>query len=345
MFPDNVIFSQKSGAEIRALIDINKYGKIAVLVDENTRQNCYPRIQPSLPFHHLVEVPSGEENKNLTTCQLIWEKMTAHEFDRHSLLIIIGGGVLGDMGGFCAATYKRGIDFILVPTTLLSQVDASVGGKLGIDFKNLKNHIGVFQQPVSTIIDVGFLKTLPVEEIRSGYAEIIKHALINDASLWEELKVHSIEEQDWQSLVPKNVVLKSRITQADPTEKGLRKLLNFGHTIGHALESFLLDTNSKIMHGEAVAAGIIMESWISEKKGMLTRAAFEEIQQLIFCLYGKIKISDDQIDAISLLTLQDKKNKDNKILCVLLEEIGVGKIDCDISLEDVKESLHYYRSN
>ena len=289
MLPDNIFFSTNSGQDIGALCS-GKYTKIAVLVDENTRLACYPRIQSQLPVHQLIEIPSGEQNKTLSSCQLIWEAMTAHEMDRHSVLIIIGGGVLGDMGGFCAATYKRGIAFILVPTTLLSQVDASIGGKLGIDFNHFKNHIGVFQQPASTIVDVSFLKTLSPRELRSGYAEVLKHALIRDSSMWHELKTKSLENQEWDKVVRENVAIKARITEEDPKEKGVRKLLNFGHTIGHAMESHFLK-KEKILHGEGVAAGMVAEAWIAMTKGMLVQNDFEEIKQVIIATYGKILFS------------------------------------------------------
>ncbi len=342
MLPDNILFSTNTGHDIGALCS-GKYTKIAVLVDEHTRLACYPRIQSQLPFHHLIEIPSGEENKTLNSCQLIWEAMTTHEMDRHSLLIIIGGGVLGDMGGFCAATYKRGIDFILVPTTLLSQVDASIGGKLGVDFNHFKNHIGVFQQPFSTVVDVGFLKTLPPHELRSGYAEVLKHALIRDESLWNELKSSSFTTLDWSTIVKQNVAIKASITQEDPKEKGVRKLLNFGHTIGHAIESHFLK-NTKILHGEAVAAGMIAESWIAMTKGILSQKDFDEIRELILGIYGKVAFAEEAIIPITKLTLQDKKNQDNKILCVLPIKIGEAKIDYEISLDDVEQSLRYYLS-
>ena len=340
MLPEQILFTTNSGHEIGALVS-GRYEKISVLVDENTRLACYPQIQSQLPNHHLIEVPCGEENKTLQTCQLVWEAMTTSEMDRHSLLIIIGGGVLGDMGGFCAATYKRGIDFILVPTTLLSQVDASIGGKLGIDFNHYKNHIGIFQQPVSTIVDVGFLKTLSPRELRSGYAEVLKHALIRDKSLWNDLKATPLEDQDWEKLVRRNVSIKAAITEEDPKETGVRKLLNFGHTIGHAIESQALK-NSKILHGEAIAAGMIAEAWIAMTKGILPQEDFDEIRDVIIRTYGKISISIEEIDAIAGLTVQDKKNQGNKILCVLPKRIGDAAIDCEISPEEVKESIHYY---
>ncbi len=342
MLPENIRFSRNPGQDIATIIN-DKYMKIGVLVDENTRLSCYPRIQSHLPFHHLIEIPSGEENKTLQSCEAIWEAMTAHGMDRHSLLIIVGGGVLGDMGGFCAATYKRGIDFILVPTTLLSQVDASIGGKLGIDFNHYKNHIGVFQEPVSTVVDVGFLKTLPQRELRSGYAEVVKHALIRDAEMWEELTSKQYQNQDWETLVIRNVAIKATITAEDPKEKGVRKLLNLGHTIGHAVESHFLK-KKKILHGEAIAIGMITESWIAVKKGMLSQKEFEEIQNLLIGTYGKVVIAEEEIQLIAGLTLQDKKNQDDRILCILPIKIGDAKTDCEISLDEVGKSLQYYLS-
>ncbi len=340
MLPDHILFTTQSGNEIASRVT-DSYEKIAVLVDENTRLACYPRIQSQLPFHHLIEIPSGEENKTLPSCQKIWEAMTTLEMDRHSLLIIIGGGVLGDMGGFCAATFKRGIDFMLVPTTLLSQVDASIGGKLGIDFNHYKNHIGVFQQPIATVVDVSFLKTLSTRELRSGYAEVLKHALIRDESMWNDLKAKPMEEQDWEVLVRQNVAIKSTITEEDPKEKGVRKLLNFGHTIGHAIESHFLK-KTKILHGEAIAAGMIAEAWISRTRSMLSQHAFDEIREVILSAYGKIAIAEDEIESITALTLQDKKNQGNRILCVLPTKIGEAQIDCEISPDEVKNSIQYY---
>jgi len=256
--------------------DLRNYSQIAILTDTNTRKHCYPIIT-SLPKHEVVEVHAGEEHKNIDTCKIIWQKLTDLSFDRHSLLIILGGGVLGDMGGFCAATFKRGIDFILVPTTLLSQVDASVGGKLGIDFNNFKNHIGVFCNPKSTVIHAPFLKTLPERELRSGFAEVIKHCLISDEQMWHVIKKRALTEQDWGTLVKHSVDFKRSVTDQDPKERGLRKILNFGHTIGHALESYFLAEGNLIFHGEAIAMGMIMESFIACEKKLISQAQLNDI--------------------------------------------------------------------
>jgi 3-dehydroquinate synthase len=264
--------------------------------------------------------------------------------DRHSVLIIVGGGVVGDMGGFCAATYKRGIDFILIPTTLLSQVDASIGGKLGIDFRHFKNHIGVFKTPVFTVLYSGFLSTLPEAEKRSGFAEVIKHALISDAAAWRQLRSHLFQDQPWEKLLEHSVRVKLNVVSADPYEKGLRKTLNAGHTIGHAVETYLLLANRKILHGEAVAVGLVCESFLARERGMLSEQEFGEICLYILGVFGKVQLASGEDDAIAKLTSQDKKNKGNKILCVLLDGIGNAKWDCEISSEEVKRALSFYRS-
>jgi 3-dehydroquinate synthase len=257
--------------------------------------------------------------------------------------LILGGGVLGDLGGFCAATYKRGIDFVLMPTTLLAQVDASIGGKLGIDFNHYKNHIGVFQTPVTTLISPAFLKTLPERELRSGFAEIIKHCLISDATMWNNISSKNLKQQDWDILIPHSVKFKSKVVEEDPKEKGLRKILNFGHTIGHAVESYFLNSGNRIFHGEAIAIGMIAESFIGVKKGLLTETELTQISGYLLQIFGKNKdvISDK---AVLEIIYQDKKNKGNKILAALTKGIGEAIWDVEISEEEIKESLSYYRS-
>jgi 3-dehydroquinate synthase len=341
---DNIIFSSNPGADLRSYLGTRTYSKTAVLLDNNTAEFCYPEIQNALPPHQTVTVNPGEEFKNLRTCDQIWQSMTDLQLDRHAVLIILGGGVLGDMGGFCASTFKRGIDFILVPTTLLSQVDASIGGKLGIDFNNLKNHIGSFQTPALTVLYSGFLTTLPFHETRSGFAEIIKHVLIADPAMWELLKKNAVKDQPWDVLIKHSVEFKSDVVRKDPKEKGLRKILNAGHTIGHAIEAHLLGTNRKVMHGEAIAAGLITEAYVSVKRKMLSEEKFREIADYILRIYGKLNIQEQDEDPISHLTKQDKKNKENKVLCVLLEEIGRPRFDCEISIGEVKDALAFYRS-
>jgi 3-dehydroquinate synthase len=344
MLPENIVFSQNPAADLKRYFSGKKYSKVAVLTDENTRKFCLPLILDSLPLHEIIEVRSGEEQKTLQTCTLIWEEMTRMNLDRHSILVVLGGGVLGDMGGFCAATYKRGIDFALIPTTLLSQVDASIGGKLGVDFNTFKNHIGVFQQPALTLLFSGFLQTLPQSELRSGFAEVIKHCLISDQDMFLEIEKKKVTDQDWPVLLRHSVEFKARVTTEDPKEKGLRKILNAGHTIGHAIESFLLGTGRRILHGEAIAVGLISEAFIANKKGMLSDQELTKITTFLTGVFGKVELSDQDIKKSAQFTLQDKKNKDNKILCVLLNGIGNCKWDQEISLREVTEGLEFYRN-
>ena len=341
--PDNIHFTTMPAGELKDFLSQKRYSKICVLTDGNTHRHCYPMIQDGIPGHCTVTVTPGEEAKNITTCMHIWQAMTDHALDRHSVLIVLGGGVLGDMGGFCAATYKRGIDFILIPTTLLSQVDASIGGKLGVDFDHYKNHIGVFQSPALTLINSDFLKTLPKAELRSGFAEVIKHCLISDTKMWKEVSSRQWETQEWQKVIKHSVDFKLKVVSEDPKERGLRKILNAGHTIGHAVESHLLNKNQKVLHGEAVAAGLIMEAHIALKRGMLSDMDAGAINQYILKTFGKIGIPEKDDNTILQLMTQDKKNKGNKILCVLLEGIGKARWDCEISNDEVKWALSFYR--
>ena len=238
-------------------LDISTYSKVAILVDENTKRDCLYKL-PKIENPLIIEIKSGEEYKNISTCNFIWEQLTINNFDRNSLLINLGGGVIGDMGGFCAVTYKRGLEFIHIPTTLLAMVDASVGGKLGIDFKGFKNQIGLFHNPKAVLISTEFLDTLDESELKSGFAEVIKHALILDNPLWLKLKNTTFTDLDWEDIINHSVQIKNKIILEDPFEKGERKKLNFGHTFGHAIESYYLEKGTPISHGEAIFMGMIL---------------------------------------------------------------------------------------
>lgn len=345
MKSDNVDIDVAIGPVIKSFLNQTSYTQVALLADEQTKKHCYPLIKPLLPKHLLITIKSGEEKKNLETCSVIWQELTDKHFDRKSLLINLGGGVIGDMGGFCAATYKRGIDFIQVPTTLLSQVDASVGGKLGIDFNSYKNHIGVFKEPAAVLVATEFLQTLPQKEVRSGFAEIVKHCLIADAKMWDIIRRRDLEQQKWQELVPHSIQIKQKVVREDPTEKGLRKILNFGHTIGHAVESFYLtQPRKKLLHGEAIAVGMICESYISFQKKLLEEELLHQIEEFIYTVYGKVKITDSEVEQIIPLVLQDKKNYKGKIQCVLLNGIANPVFDQIITPKEVKEALDYYKN-
>lgn len=344
MLPEHIILSTSPGLDLKNFLSHKKYSGIAVLADENTIKHCYPNIKNHLPIHTLIQVKSGEALKVLETCSVIWQEMTTAMLDRHSVLIILGGGVLGDMGGFCAATYKRGIDFILMPTTLLAQADASIGGKLGIDFQHYKNQIGTFHEPALTILHSGFLNTLPEQELRSGFAEVIKHALISDKAVWDEIRSKDLKSQSWDALLRKSAEFKYSIIRQDLHEKGLRKILNAGHTLGHALESFFLANGHKILHGEAVAAGLIAEAYLAGKHQLLDEPSLKQIIAYVFKIFGKLPLQENQLKEIARLCLQDKKNKGNSVLCVLLDGIGRASWDKEISLGEIEDSLSFYRS-
>ena len=338
-----VRISTDIAAALQDFLHANAHTQTAVLVDENTKKHCYPLVKALLPKHTLIQIRSGEERKHLETCQQTWQRMTAAKLDRKALFINLGGGVIGDMGGFCAATYKRGIDFLQIPTTLLAQVDASVGGKLGVDFQGFKNHIGVFKDPVSVLVATGFLQTLPLVEIRSGFAEIIKHCLIADAGMWHIIRRRELDEQRWDELVPHSVKIKEIIVAQDPTEQGWRKVLNFGHTIGHAVESYFLPKpKQKLLHGEAIAVGMIAEAYLSHRRQLLSEDALMQIEEFVFSVYGRVKLQPADIEAIAPLALQDKKNAGGKIQCVLLRTIGEPVIDHAISLKEIREALAFY---
>ena len=321
------------------------FDKVVVLLDNNTHTHCYPLLTKYLPEHTVIKVNSGEQYKNLESSTHIWEEMTRLQLSRWSVLVNVGGGVIGDMGGFCAGVFKRGIYFIQVPTTLLAQVDASVGGKTGIDFMGFKNHLGVFQEPLKVFIYPGFLETLSPREIKSGYAEIIKHWLICNKASFEEQKYIGLMTDNWPALIEESVGIKAKVVEADQLEQGLRKILNFGHTVGHAIETFFLNqTDQLLLHGEAIAIGMVCESYISRKRSLITEEEQTEIEAFIFSVYEKVIIAAADVPAMAALALQDKKNTGSIIKCTLLNGIGNALFDQVITLQDIQDSIQYYRS-
>ncbi len=327
------------------LFNESGYSKIVVLVDENTREHCLPVLlkNTSIKDPELVEISSGEIHKNIETCRFIWQQMMDKQVDRKAAVINLGGGVIGDMGGFCASTFKRGVDFIQIPTTLLSQVDSSIGGKLGIDFGAVKNSIGLFKNPKAVFVSPAFLKTLPTLEVRSGFAEMIKHGLIADASIWNELKnIEAFEKADWLAHITPSLKIKKQIVEADPLEQNVRKKLNFGHTIGHAIEGLALQSEHALLHGEAIAAGMICESWLSMKSSGLAEAALNEIVDYILKIYGKVKLSEASFQSLLALMKNDKKNEGAAINFTLLSKIGEASINHICNEKLILESLKYY---
>lgn len=323
--------------------------QIYILVDENTLEHCVTTLISSINILHyaeIIEINSGEENKIIDICYQIWLTLADLNADRSSLLINLGGGVITDMGGFVASTYKRGIDFINLPTTLLSQIDASVGGKTGVDFEGLKNLIGVFKEPKGVFIYPPFLKTLDKRQMLSGYAEALKHALIKDASYWKELKGDLLSNSNnWETLIEKSVNIKNEIVLADPFEKNERKQLNFGHTIGHAVESYSLE-NDKIplLHGEAIAIGMICESYLSQHHLTLSEHDFKDITTTITSTYKHHNLDDSAFHQLIELMKNDKKNEGDSINFTLLSKIGTAKINQEINVDLIIDSLNFYNS-
>ncbi|MBT3612185.1 MAG: 3-dehydroquinate synthase [Flavobacteriales bacterium] len=309
-------------------LDVSGYSKIAILVDENTKRDCLHKL-PKFNDFIIIEIKSGEEHKNITTCNFIWEELTNNHFERNSLLINLGGGVIGDMGGFCASTYKRGIDFIQIPTTLLAMVDASIGGKLGIDFNGLKNQIGLFNNPKSVLVNPKFLKTLHDNKLKSGFAEVVKHALISDNNLWEELTSTPFDILDWGAIILTSIQIKNNIILSDPFEKKNRKKLNFGHTFGHAIESYYLEKGTPILHGEAVYMGMILETELSP----IPKEDKNEIKNYILSNFT-LAHTPKKSNLLPFL-MNDKKNVQGKINFSLLNEIGDCSIDNLFSINEL----------
>lgn len=330
---------QKDLNDVIAHLDVSK---IAILVDENTEKHCLPLIESLISNARIIKITSGEQHKNLTTCAYIWEQMTKASLDRKSLLINLGGGVIGDMGGFCAATYKRGIRFINLPTTLLSQVDASVGGKLGIDFNGFKNHIGLFKQPDHILIHSTFLQTLSEREMKSGFAEILKHSIIANHEQWNRIKSKPFKAIDINTIVEQSVKIKENVVNEDPLEKGIRKILNFGHTIGHAIETTFLNSSNPILHGEAVAAGMICESYIAHKESLITQDELEQIVKMIDLNYSRVALSSKSQQSILTLVAQDKKNEKDNILMALPKGIGSAVWDIEVNPYEIQAALEFY---
>ncbi len=344
---DHSIYFESGLKPLLEIFEKQQYSKVFVFVDANTAEYCIPKFRAlldDLEDFDIIETDPGEENKNIDFCIGIWKTLLDFGADRKCLMINLGGGVITDMGGFIASTYKRGIDFINIPTTLLSQVDASVGGKTGIDIDNVKNMVGTFSLPQAVFIENEFLKTVPEREILSGFAEMIKHGLIVDAAYYQQLKdakgVVTTPEAIYRS-----IEIKNEVVTEDPLEKGLRKILNFGHTIGHAVESYAL-TNSKkpLTHGEAIAIGMICEAYLSEKYCNLTKEELADITAYITSLYPSYTIEPKSFKTLISLMQSDKKNEGGFIMFSLLEKIGHCTFNCKVTDKDILESFNYYNS-
>jgi len=325
----NIYIGDKCFDALNTFLKKNKYSHYYILCDEHTFDYCLPSLlfhSPILNEAEIIELESGEDKKTLDTCLQVWGALTDTGADKKSLIINLGGGVISDLGGFVASTFKRGIDCINIPTTLLSMVDASVGGKTGVDFEGIKNHIGTTCEPKGIFINPDFLETLSERQIKNGYAEIIKIALIADIDFWKELKkLKSIEKFSSEKIITKAIILKNSIVKKDLYETNLRKSLNFGHSVGHALESALIEQNKDILHGEAVAYGMIIESKIAHQLKRITKAEETDIIEYINSIYKKTKIIKATETLLMKYILHDKKNEGD-LLCFSLPK-RVGKYE------------------
>jgi 3-dehydroquinate synthase len=328
----------------KILIDNYSGSKKIILVDENSHDFCLEYLITS--FDELTEaevmlLPVGEENKVMEVCFQVWEAMSEYKIGRNDLIINVGGGIVTDMGGFIASVYKRGIDFINIPTTLLAIVDASIGGKTGVDLGRHKNQLGTFSNPKALYIDSTFLGTLPENEILNGYAEMLKHGLIADKNYWNKLcNLSSMTELISPKMIIPSIQIKNNIVLNDPLEKNERKKLNFGHTIGHAIEGYFLDMEP-ISHGHAIAIGMLAEAFISYKRELLAETDWLEIEHLIRGEFPLIEIEKGEIETMIQLMKNDKKNFDGKIQCCLLTSIGVCIVNQPVSDIECKEAFMY----
>jgi len=330
---------------------------VFVLVDANTGKHCLPLLVkscPELDSASVFEIEEGEDSKSLIHATRIWDEFLSAYADRSSILINLGGGVITDLGGFVAAGLKRGISYINVPTSLMGMADASIGGKTGVNHQGLKNQLGSFYSPEAVFIDPRFLKTLPAAQLRSGFAEVIKSALIGDPVLWHrmlKLGVVNILSMDtsgkfWQDMIMKTVSFKNRIACQDFREHKLRKILNFGHTLGHALESLILDdTGDQLLHGDAVAMGMIAATWLSQLKTGLGEKETEEISSFLKTGYraqiGHFSASRDATSVLMMYKqiLHDKKIKDGQAWFTLLRAAGKPVTNIPVVGKEMQESL------
>lgn len=355
-----IVFSENLQEELAKALTECERDRIFVLVDETTAQACWPVVSDfwTLRNAQLITIQAGDSHKHLEAVSHVWQALQQGGASRHSLLINLGGGMVTDLGGFAASTFKRGINFINIPTTLLSMVDASVGGKTGINFGGLKNEIGVFSDSRFVILDTTFLRTLDRENLLSGFAEMLKHSLLADEKMWaahvtaapllESIVDASANDSASQyaslsAMVRQSVELKERIVTEDPHERGLRKALNLGHTVGHAFESMAMNRNKPILHGYAVAYGLVCELYLSAVKCGFPTQQLRQTVAFIRENYGQMGITCDDYPALIELMKHDKKNRDGRINFTLLGGIGDIRINQNVSDEDIREALDFYR--
>ncbi|MBQ8361545.1 MAG: 3-dehydroquinate synthase [Bacteroidaceae bacterium] len=348
MNKQEVILSENLEKSLQTATDKNKYDKLFILTDECTHRLCLPLVQPFgflSDAEHIV-IGATDTHKTLETLAHVWKSLGDKEATRHSLMINLGGGMVTDLGGFAASTFKRGIAYINIPTTLLAMVDASVGGKTGINFNGLKNEIGVFSPARSVLIDTDFLRTLDYQNLASGYAEMIKHGLISTTDHWGELLNFDLQQTDYkalQTLVAKSVKIKEDIVEQDPLEHGIRKALNLGHTVGHAFESLALEENRPHLHGYAVAWGMVCELYLANLKCGFPTDKMRQTIRFIRETYGNFHFDCKHYDRLYKFMTHDKKNTSGIINFTLLGEVGDIRINQSATRQEIDEMFDFYR--
>ncbi len=350
MAAQNVIICKNLQSELQNFLQSVKYDKLFVLTDSNTLELCLPMLKevPQLQGAPVITVEAGDTNKNIEQVTAIWMRLCNEGASRNSLLLNVGGGMVTDMGGFVAATFKRGIHSVNVPTTLMASVDAAVGGKTGINFNGLKNEIGSFYPPLCVLIDSSFLKTLDRDNLLSGYAEMVKHALISNMETYHAILSFDLDRVDYtllNQMVAQSVAVKERIVEEDPKEMGIRKALNLGHTVGHAYESLSFRKGRPVLHGHAVAAGLVSELYLSYKK---CGFPMENLSQVVYYLkkyYPPFFFNCDDYEALYELMTHDKKNEGGIINFTLLSQVGEVQINQSVTKEKVLESFDFYRES
>ena len=343
-----ILYTHDIVPTLDACLRDKKYDRIFLLDDTVTHVHCLPLLSVWVEERgvQVLTMEAGDVAKNLDTLSSIWQQLTEKGASRHSLLINLGGGVVTDLGGFAAATFKRGIDFINIPTTLLSMVDAAVGGKTGINFAGLKNEIGAFRSAVDVIVDTTFLRTLDNENICSGYAEMLKHALLHNATMWAEHLQQDLQHPDYEALarlVQQSIEVKERIVSEDPHEKGLRKALNLGHTFGHAFESLALSQGRPVLHGYAVAWGIVCELYLSSVLLGFPSAHFHPTVRFVRETYGQFSFTCKDYDRLLNYIRHDKKNVGGQTNFTLLADIGQIRLDCHANRDLICEAFDFLR--
>lgn len=346
----SIYFNADAYTALNSYLTTNEISSIFLLVDENTRSYCYPIFKQKIAIQKdiaIIEIKAGEAHKNIMTSVAVWEKLTELGADRKSLVINLGGGMLTDLGGFVASTFKRGIKFINIPTTLLSMVDASVGSKTGVDLDNLKNLIGLFSNPEMVIIDTDYLTTLPEREMRSGIAEIIKYGLTFDPELLQDILNDSWKDaRNLDAIIHKSVSIKNTVVLKDPKEENLRKVLNYGHTVGHAIESYFLEHPSlqNLTHGEAIAIGMVIEAYTSHKLYNFPLETVTSLKKYIHNTFGLTKIAMEHYSEILGLMKHDKKNINGSVRYILLKNVADFSINATAPAELIIEGFDFYNS-